>query len=209
MPSQPITECQFKELLKEAQKEKNLRIRIRDALMYELMYYLGLRPMECRCIEISHIDFSAREIFIPANHNKERHPDNISIPLFLWKKIMIYLQKRRMKSKWLFPCMLHHSEEKDIVLDSRCQQREFTKRIRQLGFLHISFIDKQGLPRYNLNLYSFRKRFGTFAYRKTGCPQKTALLLRQYDPQFKSVWAYVFIVKKEERKELINELYKK
>ncbi len=207
MPSQPISEYQFQKLLEEVAKEKNFRIRLRDTLFYELMYYLGLRPMEARCIEIPHINFLEKKIFIPADHNKERQADDIFIPDFIWNRILDYLQKRKIKSHWLFPCLLHHSKEKDIVQDSRCQQRDFTNRLKRLGFIHVNYVDRQGIPRYNLNLYSFRKRFGTFAYKKTRCPQTTALLLRQYDKQLKSVWRYVFAVQKEERKQLMQELY--
>jgi hypothetical protein len=73
-------------------------------------------------------------------------------------------------------CLFNFSaiSEIDILLSKR-----FTERLIVLGILHTSFIDKQGRPRYHINLYSFRKRFGTFAYKKTRCPQTTALLLFQ------------------------------
>lgn len=207
MPSQPITDDHFKKLLEETARENNKVIAMRDTLIYEITLFLGLRPGECRLIEISHINFLSQEIFIPADNNKERNEDDVFIPDFLWNKIRVYLELRKIKSKWLFPCILHHCEKKDIVLDEKTMQWNFTNRLKNLGILKVSFIDKQGKPRYNYNLYSLRKRFGTFVYKKTRCPQTTALLLRQYDKQLKSVWRYIFAVEKEERKEIMQEIY--
>jgi len=84
---------------------------------------------------------------------------------------------------------------------------DFARRMKELGFAHVSYFDKQGIPRYNLNLYSFRKRFGTFVYKKTRCAKTTANLLRHYDPQLKSVWRYIFTAEKEERKQIMQRLY--
>jgi integrase len=208
MASQPITEHQFNLLLERVKDtEKNKDIAMRDTLLFEICYYLGFRPGEARLIEVSQINFHEKTIYIPAINNKERHEDNFPIPEFMLEKIKNYLQRRSIKSKWLFPCLLHHNEKEDKVLLQREPQRKFTEHMRGLGFLHVSYYDKQGKPRYNLNLYSFRKRFGTQAYLKLKCPKKTANLLRHYDPQLKSVWRYVFTAQKEERGDLINELY--
>jgi len=207
MPSQPISEFQFGELLIETEKSKNRFIAKRDSLFYEILYYLGLRPMECRCIELNHINFNEHTIFIPAENNKERQSDTINIPDFLWVKIIRYLNEREIESKWLFPSCLYSQRKKDYCVCYKQTERTFDNRMRRLGYLHISFIDRNKKPRYNLNLYSFRKRFGTFVYRKTRDPQTTALMLRQYDKQLKSVWRYVFAVQKEDRKDIINHLY--
>ncbi len=60
-----------------------------------------------------------------------------------------------------------------------------------------------------MNLYSFRKAFGTFVYVKTRDPKITASLLRQYDPALKSVWRYISFAEKENRKELMKMIYSK
>jgi len=207
MPSQPITEYQFEKLLELTRRERNKFIVERDCLYYELCYYLGFRPSEARLIKISYINFAEKSIFIPAENNKERHADNFPIPDFILDKIRKYILKMPFKTAWLFPCYWNVLRKKDIPIHIWCLQRDFTRRIRALGFLYVSFVDKHGFSRYNLNLYSFRKRFGTFIYKKTHCPQTTALMLRQYDRQLKSVWSYVFNVQKEERGELMKKIY--
>jgi len=208
MPSQPITEYQFERLLKETRKEKNKFIAERDILHYELMYYLGLRPSESRLIQISHINFQEKNMFIPAENNKERHSDYFPIPDFVLNKIKKYILKMPFKSQWLFPCALNQIRNQDKPVIIKCLQENFKRRIQSLGYLHICFFDKNNFPRYNLNLYSFRKHFGTYIYKKTRCPQTTALLLRQYDRQLKSVWSYIFNVQKEERKMIIEQIWK-
>ena len=203
MPSQPITELQFQKLLEETRKTKNKFIVNRDILMYELLFYLGLRPSECRLIKVQHISFSEKTIFIPAQNNKQHNEDVVYMPEFIQDKILNYLRKRKINSNWLFPCAKNYSS----VMIYGTFARKFTKRLTTLEVLNVSYIDKQGRPRYHLNLYSFRKRFGTFAYKKTRCPQTTALLLRHTDKQYKAVWSYIFAVQKEERKEIMQELY--
>ena len=93
-------------------------------------------------------------------------------------------------------------------MDSRQHQRNFTERLRRLGFLHISFIDKQGKPRYNYNLYSLRKRFGTEVYKATKCPEKTRIMLRQRDRSCRSVWSYIDIEQSEQTEKIMGEVYK-
>lgn len=203
MPSQPISELQLQKLLEETSKTKNKFIAMRDCLMYELAFYLGLRPSECRLIEISHINFEENKIFIPADHNKEHQEDFVYMPEFIQKKIISYLKHRKIKSNWLFPSF----RDPSVAPTYKVFQFNFNKRMQNLGILQLSYLDKSGMPRYHLNLYSFRKHFGTFVYKKTRCPQTTALLLRHSDKQYKAVWSYIFAVKREEREGIMQQLY--
>lgn len=204
MPSRPITDEQFKRLIEITAKEKNKFIAMRDILMYFLDVLLGFRPSESRLIELTHIDFTEKTIFIPAENNKERQADDVYVPDFIIRLIRYYLSKRKIKSKWLFPS----SKNNLIPICYKQCQRNFTNRLKRAGMLNLSFYDKSGKPRYNLNLYSFRKKFGTFVYKKSNrCPQTTALMLRHRDKKLSSVWSYVFAVEKENRKEIMESLY--
>ena len=206
MSSQPITRYQFRKLIKITKKENNRFIALRDSLMYEFAYYLGLRPMEIRCIRLSHINFQEHILFIPAENNKERNSDNFPISKRVFIKLITYLKKRKTSSEWLFPCYWNHDRKQDVPVDKRTFERNFSRRIMELGFIQCSFIDRQNLPRYNLNLYSFRKRFGTAAYKKFKCPKRTANLLRQYDPSLQSVWRYIYFAENENRGKLLNKI---
>lgn len=207
MPSQPISENQYNKLLEETRKERNEFVRLRDELMYVLSWHLGLRPMELRCIKICHIDLNEKTLFIPAEHNKERHEDYVPLKDELIKKIKDYLINRKIESVWLFPCFHNKFRHRDLPVHARTHERNFTERMRRLGFLNMSFLDGQNKPRYNFNLYSIRKRFGTRAYIKFNHdPQKTANVLRHYDRTFRSIWNYVIFAEKERRRELMNEL---
>lgn len=208
MPSQPITDYQFKELLTSTRKMNNKFISARDIMFYEILWFLGFRPSEARLIKISEINFYENTIFIPAENNKERHADYFPIPKKLIKKIKSYIKKIPFRTQWLFPCFHNPTRKKDIPIHIWCVQRDFTNRIRQLGFLHASSFYKDNKRQtHNLNLYSFRKRFGTHIYKKTKDPQATALLLRQYDRQLKSVWAYVFTAEKDNRRQILEKIY--
>jgi len=207
MPSQPITEEQFKQLLQETKKEKNKFIQRRDSLMYKILYHLGLRPGECRLIELSHLNFKEQTLFIPAKNNKERQEDEVWFPDFLMFDIKKYLQERGVNSRWLFPGGLNKARNQDVPVDSRTTQFKFSERMKSLGFMQLSYYDKSNNPHYTLNLYSFRKRFGTFIYIKTRDPKITANLLRHYDKELKSVWSYVFFAEKGERKQLMQQIY--
>ncbi|MEK6760704.1 MAG: site-specific integrase [Nanoarchaeota archaeon] len=202
MPSQPITEFQFEKLLEETRNEKNLEVSRRDILFYKLLYFLGLRPSEARLIKILEIDINENKIFIPAENNKEKQSGNIFIPDFLMRDIFNFILFRKIKSVWLFPSLMKTSSP---ICYKQCEMN-LKNRLKKLGLLHQSFTDGSGRPRYQLNLYSFRKRFGTSAYLKLGnCPIKTAKLLRHEDPQLKSVWMYIKFAT--DAKSLMQELY--
>jgi len=205
MPSRPITDEQYEKLLTEVSREKvSSFVKKRDVLYYKMLWFLGLRPGECRLIKVSQINFVDKTIFIPAQNNKERHEDYIFVPEFLFEKIIEYLRTRKVKSEWVFP---NYHKRSDPV-GTRTTQRAFTNRMKKLGFIHLSYYDKANVPRYNLNLYSFRKHFETFVYVKMQRdPKITANLLRHRDPALKSVWRYIFWAEDSERKNLMQELY--
>jgi len=175
-------------------------------LMYELQYYLGFRPGEVRLMKVSDVNFGEKTIFIPADNNKERNADNFPVNDFILDKIKTWLQKRKVKSQWLFPCFWNYFRHQDKPVDARTHQRNFTDTMKQLGLIHISKLDAQNMIRYNLNLYSFRHRFGTWAYNKFQCVKKTANVMRHYDLQFKSTWKYIHIAEKERRRGLVEQL---
>ncbi|MCL5018643.1 MAG: site-specific integrase [Candidatus Pacearchaeota archaeon] len=206
MPSQPITKYQFKKLLKLTRKEKNKFLARRDILYYKILWKLGFRVSEGRLIKISEINFHDKTIFIPAENNKERNSDYFPITFFLRWQIKRYVKKMPFKSQWLFP-RLNQRKQKDSPVSLFQMERVFSERMRELGFLHESSPYKDGKrKKHNLNLYSFRKRFGTAVYRKTHCPKTTASMLRQTDPELKAVWSYVFMAEKEQRRGILNKI---
>jgi integrase len=203
MPSQPITKYQYKKLLKLTNQEKNKFIAERDKLFYRILWTLGFRPSEARLIKISEINFKEKTIFIPAENNKERTSDYFPITFFLLWRIKKYLKKFKFESEWLLPCYLNPNVPVLIFH----LERKFSKRVKKLGFLHESEFYKDGKrKKHNLNLYSFRKHFGTKVYMKTRCPKKTASMLRHRDKELKAVWSYIFIAENEQRRSLLNRL---
>lgn len=207
MPSQPITKYQFKKLLRLTREEKNKFIAQRDELFYRILWTLGFRPSEARLIKISEINFHEKTIFIPAENNKERNSDNFPITFFLRFRIKRYIKKIPFKTEWLFPCYLNIQKQKDNPVIIFQMERKFSERMKTLGELHESSSYKDGKRKmHNLNLYSFRKHFGTKVYLKTNCPKKTASMLRQTDPELKAVWSYVFMAEKEQRRGILNKI---
>lgn len=208
MSSRPITRKEFEALKEETKKDKNPFIARRDLLMYQIMYYHGFRPGECRLIKLSDINFREKTLFIPAQNNKERQQALIHILDFIFEKIKDYLDKRDFKSKWLFPSYLNKIRKRDKVVDPRTVQLNFNKRMKKLNLLHVSYYDKGGFARYDLNIYSFRKRFGTFAYLKFDYDVERAdEVMRHEDQTHRSLWPYVKFAKEVMGKHLVLSLY--
>lgn len=208
MPKKPkkipstITEEQLKKILAEILKRKNF-VAKRNALMIVLSYYLGLRPKETRCIKIHDINFEEKNIFIPAENNKQRNEDYFPVPDFILKPIFNYIKKIPKKTPWLFPNKNNFQQP----LDRSTHRKFFNKAITKTGMNKISYIDAQGKPRHSLTLYSLRHSFGTFAYMKLKDIPKTSSLLRQYDFSFRTTLRYIHTANKIQRKTIMSEIY--
>ncbi len=208
MASHPITRYQYKKLIKKTRSENNKFISERDCLMVYFERFCGFRPMESRCIQISHIHLKEKFIFIPAENNKEHQEDYFPLRWRVRHRIKKYLKfmKNYQESIWLFPCYWNKDRNQDLPVDARTFQRSYLRRLKELGFIHLSFYDKQGKPRYNLNHYSLRKRFGTEVYHKFKRPEITAMFLRQHDKRYGSVWNYVFLEQQENLPRMISKI---
>lgn len=180
-------------------------VSLRNIVMFLVGYHLGLRPAEIRKMKISHLNFEEKTLFIPAENNKQRNEESdFPLPDFICEILFNYIKKIPFKTEWMFPSF----RNPELCIDARNHQRAFTEISRRLNLLYVCYLDRQGNPRYNLNLYSFRHRFGDFAYEKFGYDiKKTAKMLRHYDASCKTTLRYVHTAHKVERRELMNELY--
>ncbi|MCH7851081.1 MAG: site-specific integrase [Nanoarchaeota archaeon] len=183
--------------------------RIRNCMIFILMYYLGLRPKESMAIKISHIDFNSQQLFIPAENNKQRHADKLPIPNFIFDKILQYISKTKKdgyySEEWLFPS--NHWRTRDGRPLRGTITRCFKKALQDSKLLHLSYTDDQGKPRYNITLYSLRHSFGTRVLQVTKSYKKTAMALRQRDDQYRSVFVYDHTTDYLDRSDIFKEVY--
>lgn len=178
---------------------------IRDITMYRFIYYNGLRPRECFNAKISYLNFQEETFFIPAIANKQRNQDKIPLPKFLMPELRKYLKLRNKyypNSSYLFP-----STKSEKTIDRGTIIRQFRKAVKDAGLLELSYIDKQGFPRYNITLYSLRHSYGTIVYTKTKDIRKTALLLRHRDFWCRSTLIYIHTAERLAQKELVNQIF--
>jgi site-specific recombinase XerD len=134
MPRRPrliprvITEDEFRRILQAIltrKKHPNTSkmyadfMKIRDCMMFFLMFYLGLRPKEAYACKVEYLNLHEATLFIPGANNKQRHSDTIPLPSFVVKSLTRYLEiKNRIckESSWLFPSRNHNN--KGGMLDS-------------------------------------------------------------------------------------------
>jgi len=212
MPS-IITPKQYEEIKQEIMKvqpystnpKKLLLEKLRRCLQLDLGYYLGLRPDTIRKIEIRHINFQERNLYVPRFNIKTRKDETFYFPDFLFDWLKVYLKQRCKffkNSKYLFP-----SNSKYGICSRDTLSKYFKRILQRRGLLQLNFIDKAGASRMNLNLYSLRHSFGTRVYQKTKSIKQTAIMLGQTDPLFRCASRYVHICDRQERKLLIKEIY--
>lgn len=213
MPSRALTDKEFKLLIQETLRDRNSFVGVRDCLMYYIGRYQGFRPKEVRCIKMEHLNLDEETIFIPAENNKERHSDNWFLLPEIATLIRRYLDITHIQEKsiWLFPSFHNKSRHCDKPVHEKTHQHNFMERLKKLGILKVSFIDKQGMPRYQYNLYSLRKRYGTEAAKKLAKQgfvgmKKLKTLLRHRDQSCRSVQNYIDMAETENAKEIMKEV---
>lgn len=202
----------MKTYLKESKNSSLFRrfSRMRNVVIFYICYYQGFRPKESQCIEMSHLIFKQKEVYIPAQNNKQRNQDMFPISDFVINLIKEYLRVRNKflkgkKSKWLFPST--RTAENPIYRGTLI--RGFTKAIEMQGIKQVSYVDTQGKRRLNFSIYSLRHSFGTNAMGKMKDIKQVAKVLRHYDPKCRSTYIYVHTDAVASRKELLNSVYGK
>lgn len=141
---------------------------MRNLCFFSTMWFIGCRPKESYAALISDVDLINDNFFINGDRNKTRKTRIRKIP-FQLKNIFIEYIKWKIKvfpnSKFLFP-----SIKTDSFVTKRSVQKCFQKILKKINLFEINYIDKKQVPRYTLNLYSFRKGHATYLYEKTGDP---------------------------------------
>ena len=140
---------------------------LRDACLYSMMWNIGLRPKESYGAKLSDIRLEDRLFFVDSSRNKTRKPRIRKIPKSIVKLLEKYLCIRKslfQRNKYLFPSI------SGKCISRRTLQINFERVLRNLGLLEIEYVDKRGIPRYTINLYSFRKGHATYLYEETGDP---------------------------------------
>ncbi|MCH7850748.1 MAG: tyrosine-type recombinase/integrase [Nanoarchaeota archaeon] len=213
---QVLEEALFGKLMKSYLKgAKNKSIfykysRMRNVVIFYICYYQGFRPKESRCIEMSHLFLSQKDIYIPAENNKQRNQDIFPMSDFIINLIKEYLPIREeylngKKSKWLFPST--RNIENPVYRGTL--SRGFTGAIELYGLKQVSYVDKQGKRRLNFSIYSLRHSFGTNAMHNMKDIKQVAKVLRHYDEKCRSTYIYVHTDAAASRRDLLNAVYRR
>lgn len=215
MPSpQPLTDEEFRRLIDEIMKVKpfckNVELALFNSWKFATMlwfhYYLGLRPRCVRLIEIRHIDFRNKTLFVPAMNAKMRVADTFPIPDVLYKKLMVWLKIRckiSHNSKWLFPS----SRFPFGCIDKNYLGEKVRKILKKLNISKISWLDNAGSMHYNKCLYSVRHGFGLRVWKKTHNIKYVQIMLGQHDKLMRSVSRYVMMSEDEERGQILQKVW--
>jgi len=181
--------------------------KIRKAMIFFLMYYLGLRPKESFASKVEHVNLNNGTLYIPAENNKQRVSDMIPLPDFVIDALNKYLRIRRYyfkNSPYLFPSKHRRSSG---ILGRSMVCRIFKEACKKAGIIQTQYTDVLGRKKYNLTPYSLRHAFASKVYFKTKDIKKTALMLRQYDWQCRSTLRYVHTAENMSKREIYNSLY--
>ncbi len=171
-------------------------------MMLILQYYLGLRPMEARCIKLAHI--KNKILYIPAENNKQRFQDTLPIPYFIYMKLISYINFRNKffsNKDYLFP------KKDNLPLDRGSHIRFFNFILKKCNLYQKSYNDKKNNARGNLTLNSLRHSFGTFAYSKLHDIKQVACLLRHHDFLCRSTLIYIHTDENRNKLDLFDEIY--
>ncbi len=222
MPRKPkkipqiVSDEQFQKILRAIIKEKQALNggsemyyfrKVRNCMIFFLMFYLGLRPKEAYGSKVEHISIENGTIFIPGENNKQRNSDTIPLPDFVRVGLLKYMKIRERyfkDSPWLFPSNHWRSKGR---LAHNVLAGVFKDAVRRAGILHTCYVDSLGRKISNLNPYSLRHSFGSRAYEKTHDIKKTAYLLRQYDWQCRNALVYIHTLQNKNRSDLYDEMY--
>jgi len=172
--SRPLTLREFEKIISYCRKKqnkvknKNLKfVYFRNACLFSLLWFIGCRPREAYASLLTDLDLRNNTFFINGDRNKVKKSRTRKIPKKLRNILVEYLQQKNKlfpNSKYLFPSI------KNNCIARRSLQLEFQRILKSLNLLEVNFIDNKNVPRYSLNLYSFRKGHGTYLYEKTGDP---------------------------------------
>lgn len=169
------------------------------------MFYLGLRPNTVRLIEVRHINFIHKTLFVPRSNIKTRQDDTFPIPNNLYNLLWNYLEIR---SKFIHNNIYLFPSIRTLKPTSRWSISAKVRRImKQSGIAHLSFIDKSGYSRMSKNLYSLRHSFGSRVWKATKDIQAVALMLGHVDVECRCAMRYVHCSKIEDRKEIIKSIF--
>lgn len=205
-----LTEREFLFLISNYLKNSERRLsqrdkfaRFRNSVIFSICFYAGFRPKEARNIKIKDLNLLNKEIYIPAENNKQRNQDTYPIPEKIIPLIITYLNIRKINSEWLFPSM----RKKNNPIERGTLVRAFEKAIIYSNFKKISYVDRKGNKRRNLSIYSLRHSFGTKAMNKLKDIKQVARVMRHYDEKCRSTYVYIHTENMLSRKEMIDNIW--
>lgn len=214
---QIITEEEFSKILYIIISEKKKKTysgnyqvfcKLRDCMVYSMMFYLGLRPKECYEAKKEHINLDKKEWLIPYFNNKQRQTDIIPIPDFIFDKLLNYIEFSNncgfSNSEWLFPTKHYMSSGR---LSRSSINDKFNYYCNLAGLSRIMYKDADGMNHRNLHPYCLRHSFGTHAYEVLGDINKVRILMRHKDIRCRATFLYVHITDNNKRKEFLDNLY--
>jgi len=219
MPSTQITEDELKRIVNHMMKvkpySKNVDCQIFNSWKWVTMLwfgnFMGLRPRSVRLIEINHMDFRNKSLYVPAMNSKTRTDENYPMPEILIKKLKIYLIIRSHYLKnikgtysyYLFPS----SKNPKKPIDKNYLGEKLRKILIELNIARLSFIDKSGHRKLNKSLYGLRKAFATRVYLKTGRIEDVETMLGHHDKMMRNAWVYIDIAKELERPKIMRTIW--
>jgi integrase len=188
--------------------EKRKLLMSRNVMMVYFGMLMGLRPKEIRCIRISDINIEKKELYIPAENNKQRNEDDMPIPKELFGMLIKYLEFRLKCCKdktWLFPNFYDGTK----CVDRESHIRFFRNAVKKAGLYHVSYIDGQGNKRGNFTIYNLRHTFGTTAKLALKDIKKVKVVMRHYDPECRATMIYDHTAERCSRRELMDEIFRR
>jgi len=207
---QTITEEEFTKVIIEFSKSKGevseytIFCKAKWILQLLMILYMGLRPNEARLIQIKHIDFEKKRVFIPASNCKTKQNDYVPIPKTIYDPLWNYLKLRSKLFKGNI--YLFSARGRRGFSDRNLLSKKFNRTLKKLRISKTSYVDKSGFERMDKNLYSLRHSFGTRAYEKFKDIRKTAIVMRHKDLKCRSTLVYIHTSQNKTREDLFKEL---
>jgi len=177
-------------------------LRLRDATLQMLLFYTGLRPGEAINLKWSDIHFEERMIDVNPYHNKERNEMSAVLTKPAEQVILDYksqIEEMQIKSEFLFPSLWTW---KPMTVDG--MGKRFREICKEAGLNNIKYYTDLGMPKYQYNLYSYRRKFGTEVYNKTNDFMAVMRLMRLLQPS--SIPRYV-IYSDEKRIKIADDVF--
>lgn len=182
----PMTNQQLDELItfienyECSQSKKNIALKARDLMIYQVLRFTGARIGEVLRMRIQDLDFYGERWIIPSENSKNGHAQEVyilpSLKASLEAFIMRFKDKmeeghiffRQKKGRFMHTGKAH--------LSHKCFRLQHRKYLKSMGMLQVRGFKKDGTPQYCYNIHSIRSTYAIQCYYKLIVPGKCSFL---------------------------------